>query len=160
MTNLKHTTNFSIDFDDEKLQKTASRLGQLTKDYDTKPFPTTDLYNEFAYLYMEHNHTISVMRYTIEREKIKLNTSRIEKGLELSEEHREKNWKDITQAQLDRDLDTYFIKEIEKIKLTNAYCQMHETNLSGLRTFMDSLKTDLIFQMSENKQNEFAQNNL
>ena len=121
-----------------------------------KPFATANFYSEFSFDLSELMRQVAVLTFAVNRNKAKYITARAEKALEISQKYKEANWKEITQAGLDRELDIIFIKEIQKQKIDSAYADLENDIVKAYKLFLEGIKMELITDMSIQKQDSTA----
>ena len=144
--------NYDVSIIDDK----SKSLSELMKQYNTKPFATANFYSEFSFDLSELMRQVAVLTFTVNRNKAKYITARAEKALEISQKYKEANWKEITQAGLDRELDIIFIKEIQKQKIDSAYTDLENDIVKAYKLFLEGIKMELITDMSIQKQDSTA----
>lgn len=160
----KKTMDYTnLNYDSTIIDDNSKKLWQLMQRYNSQPFATANFYSEFAFALTELSRQVAVMNYCVVRNKAKYNTERTAKWVELSAKFKEETGKDISMAQLDRELDVVYAENIEKIKIDSAYAEMQDNIVKAYKIFLDSIKTELISEMAINKNNETAervQNNI
>lgn len=146
----------NLNYDWDKLQVLSWKLSDLKRKYDESPYSTVNFYSEYTFTLSEYMRQVAVMNFVQQRNKAKYNTARIEKSIEVSEKYKEENWKDISQAALERELDIIFVDTIEKLKIDQYYTEMEIEIARAYRLFLDGIKTELISDMSIAKQETTA----